>query len=93
VAPAKSLGPIIIVLNAIGAVWALIVGISMLKDLSDPGETSKLKTFDIVYAILCFVACATESLGFTAAVTHRLNLARIYAKVALFNVLLLLGIG
>jgi hypothetical protein len=91
VAPPRSLSPLILVLSSIASIWALIVGISYLKDLSDEGETKKLKAVDTVFAVLCFVAAGTEAFGFVAALSRRLSLIKQYARVALFNVLLLTG--
>lgn len=68
VAPAKSLAPIQIVLTCIAfvndpasrrerlifsQVWGTIVAVGTLRNLSDAGETAKLKTLDIIYAVLC----------------------------------------
>lgn len=44
----------------LGAIYGLVGGIEFLQDLNDEGETGKMKTFDVVIAILFLVFCGVE---------------------------------
>ncbi|WWC92307.1 uncharacterized protein L201_007261 [Kwoniella dendrophila CBS 6074] len=86
-----SLRPVIFFTAGLGLIYGLALGVDSIRDISDDNETSKMKIFDIVQAILFFVIAGLEALCIFIAVVQKTNLSRFLVFIAPAGILVNVG--
>ncbi|GAA95804.1 uncharacterized protein L969DRAFT_94840 [Mixia osmundae IAM 14324] len=89
----RTLRPVIILQCIIGLLYGAISGARWLRDTNDTGETTRLKTFDIILGVLLLLVALIEMLGLHAAVLQRAKFARLYFIASTVAAALTLTIG
>ncbi|ORX41009.1 hypothetical protein BD324DRAFT_612870 [Kockovaella imperatae] len=77
-----SMRPVLMVTAGLGTAWAVISGVSAIRDMGGNGETGKMKAFDLILGIMYFVVTGLELFGFFVGFTAKIRLAKILAVLA-----------
>ncbi|KAF9224986.1 hypothetical protein BS17DRAFT_701491, partial [Gyrodon lividus] len=91
----RSLRPVILIMSAITAFWALAWYISSFKGLTldENDNFPKLTPLAIAQGVMYAVACGFQIFGITAAVTQRFTLVKLYAFLCVMSTLLIIAVG
>ncbi|ODN99471.1 hypothetical protein L198_03315 [Cryptococcus wingfieldii CBS 7118] len=88
-----TLRPIVIFVSIVGFIYGIALGVESIKGRNDDGETSKMKVFDIIEAIMFFVIAGTELFVLAVAIMQSLQLARLFIVLVPVGVLVNLAVS
>jgi len=78
----KSLRPVVLFVSLLSLIWAIATAVSYMRDSQDKNDTSGMKTWFLVLAILHFAIMGIEIFGIGATWVQRIRLMQVYLYLA-----------